>query len=170
MCGLFVAREFPERAGAGVEQLVGEIRAAYLELPGVEVRLSLVPGPADRNIKEGDSPSPLQLDRTGADTESPRMAIFRVPSQDVRTSGSESMADGLVDELLSYYIDWRRDARAVEDAYRLWSIAPAGEDALGFFAYMTAVDQEESSAARYAVVLREVERALQPDASVSDPP
>lgn len=98
------------------------------------------------------------------------MAIFRVPSQDMRTSASKSMADGLVDELLSYYIDWRRDARAVNDAYRLWSIAPAGEEALGFFAYVAALDQEESSAARYAVVLREVERALQPDASVSDLP
>jgi hypothetical protein len=97
------------------------------------------------------------------------MALSRLPSEDVRTGVPDSMTDGLLDELLSYYIDWRQDAKAVEDAYRLWSTAPAGAEALRFSAYRAALDQEESSAAQYALVFREVERALQSAASVPDP-
>ena len=96
------------------------------------------------------------------------MALSRLPSEDVSTGAPDSMTDGLVDELLSYYIDWRQDAKAAEDAYRLWSTAPAGDGALRFSAYRAALDQEESSAARYALVFREVERALQSAASVPD--
>ena len=80
----------------------------------------------------------------------------------------DSMTDGLVDELLGYYIDWRHDAKAAGDAYRTWSTAPGGDEALRFSAYMAALDQEESSAAQYALVLREVERALQPVDCLSD--
>ena len=71
--------------------------------------------------------------------------------------------------MLGYYIDWRHDAAAAEDAYRLWSIAPTDEEALRYAAYVAALDQEESSAIRYALVFREVERAMQCDASVSNP-
>ena len=95
------------------------------------------------------------------------MAISR-PSEALSTSVSDSMAGDLVDELLGYYIDWRHDARAAQDAYRLWSTARAGEEAPRFLSYMAALDQEESSAAQYARVFREVERALQSDASVPD--
>ena len=31
-----------------------------------------------------------------------------------------SAIEGLVDELLAYYIDWRQDAAAVKHAYRQW--------------------------------------------------
>jgi hypothetical protein len=96
------------------------------------------------------------------------MAIFRLPSEDVSTAVPDSMTDGLVDELLGYYIDWRHDAKAAEDAYRQWSTAPAGEERLRFSAYMAALDQEESSAAHYALVFREVERAMESDAWAPD--
>jgi hypothetical protein len=97
------------------------------------------------------------------------VAISRLPSEDVGPGGPDSTMDGLVDELLGYYLDWRRDAKAAGDAYRLWSCAPASEEGLRFSAYMAALDQEESSAAHYALVLREVERALQFDRWASDP-
>jgi len=85
------------------------------------------------------------------------MAGSRVPS----TTHEQSATDGLVDELLAYYIDWRRDAAAVTTAYREWSAASGAEGPLRFAAYMEALDQEQSSADRYAVVLSEVERALE---------
>jgi len=91
------------------------------------------------------------------------MAGSRVPS----TTQEQSATDGLVDELLAYYIDWRRDAAAVTSAYREWSAASGAEGPLRFAAYMAALDQEQSSADRYAVVLSEVERALEFDNSAS---
>jgi hypothetical protein len=75
--------------------------------------------------------------------------------------------DGLVDEMLAHYIDWRQDAAAVADAYSRWCFAPGGEEAPRFSAYMAALDREESSAASYAVVVREVEHALWSGHSVS---
>ena len=77
------------------------------------------------------------------------------------------MTDGLVDELLGYYIDWRHDAKAAEDACTSGPPA-AGEERLRFSAYMAALDQEESSAAHYALVFREVERAMESDAWAPD--
>jgi len=91
------------------------------------------------------------------------MAGSRVPS----TTQEQSATDGLVDELLAYYIDWRRDAAAVTTAYREWSAASGAEGPLRFAAYMAALDQEQSSADRYAVVLSEVERALEFENSAS---
>ena len=96
------------------------------------------------------------------------MAISRLPSEDISAGVPDPVTDGLVDELLSYYIDWRQDAKAADEAYRLWSTAPAADEELRFSAYMAALDQEESSAGQYAAVFREVERALQFDACVSD--
>lgn len=104
----------------------------------------------------------------GLQTESPHMASSRTSSSEGQAA-PDSMTDGLVDEMLGYYIDWRHDAAAAEDAYRLWSIAPTDEEALRYAAYVAALDQEESSAIRYALVVREVERAMQCDASVSNP-
>ena len=72
-----------------------------------------------------------------------------------------SAIDGLVDELLAYYIDWRQDAAAVKRAYGQWTAASGAEEALRFAACMAALDQEEASAQRYALVLREVERAVE---------
>jgi hypothetical protein len=67
---------------------------------------------------------------------------------------------GLVDEMLASYIDWREGAAAARDAYTRWCSAPAGEEDSMYSAYMAALDQEESAAARYAVVLEHVERSL----------
>ena len=96
------------------------------------------------------------------------MAVSRTPSKDGSTGTPDSLTDGLVDEMLAYYIDWRRDAAAAADAYRMWSDPPAGEEAIRFSAYLAALDQEESSALRYALVFREVESALRHDGSTSD--
>jgi hypothetical protein len=109
----------------------------------------------------------FSLIANGSQTESLHMASSRISSSEGQAT--PAMTDGLVDEMLAYYIDWRHDAAAAEDAYRLWSIAPTDEEALRYAAYVAALDQEESSAIRYALVFREVERAVQCDASVSNP-
>jgi hypothetical protein len=62
--------------------------------------------------------------------------------------------------MLSRYIDWRRRAAAVADAYRHWSGAPADENASRFSAYVAALDLEEASAKSYAVQVADVERFL----------
>lgn len=72
-----------------------------------------------------------------------------------------SCPDGLVDEMLAYYIDWRHDAGAVAAAYQQWSGAPAREQARCFSTYMAALDREQATAMAYARVVREVEHALE---------
>jgi hypothetical protein len=67
---------------------------------------------------------------------------------------------GLVDEMLASYIDWREDAAATRDAYTRWCTAPTAEEDWRFSAYMAALDQEESAAARYALVLEHMQRSL----------
>ena len=68
---------------------------------------------------------------------------------------------GLVDELLAYYIDWRHDAATVRDAYSEWSAESGAQARLRFAAYMAALDQEQASAERYALLLNKVERAVE---------
>jgi hypothetical protein len=70
------------------------------------------------------------------------------------------LAAGLADEMLAYYMDWRADAAAVADAYSVWQRAPAAREAAHFGAYMTALDNEEASAARYAMVVKNLDRAV----------
>ena len=67
---------------------------------------------------------------------------------------------GLADEMLAYYTDWRSDAAAVADAYRVWQGAPAAQEAAHFAAYMVALDKEEAAAMRYATVVENLDRAL----------
>ena len=95
------------------------------------------------------------------------MAIPQSRSKGKSDTTDSSLTDGLVEEILIYYIDWRHDAAAAADAYRRWSTAPADEAVLRFSAYMAALEQEEFSATAYAIVAREAERALQCDQSVS---
>ena len=96
------------------------------------------------------------------------MALSWIPSTDECSGTPGALTDGLVDELLGYYIDWRHDAAAAAEAYSVWSTASRDDEALRFAAYIAALDQEESSALRYALVLREVESAFRHDASMSD--
>jgi hypothetical protein len=55
------------------------------------------------------------------------------------------------------YARWREASAAVGKAYRRWSTGPAAEDALSFAARRAAVDQEESAAAVYIIVLEQLE-------------
>ncbi|MGB9185236.1 MAG: hypothetical protein WCB67_14335 [Solirubrobacteraceae bacterium] len=93
------------------------------------------------------------------------MAIPQIPSK----GAAGWSLDGLVDEMLAYYIDWRQDAAEVADAYSRWCFAPGGEEASRFSAYMAALDREQASAASYAVVVREVEHAIWGPHSLSAP-
>jgi hypothetical protein len=62
--------------------------------------------------------------------------------------------------MLASYVEWREDTAAAAEAYRRWSSAPPGEAAWRYSAYMAALEQEESSATRYAGALSDVERWL----------
>ena len=98
------------------------------------------------------------------------MAMPQIRSHEESDSNISSRIDGLVDEMLAHYIDWRHDTAMVADAYRHWSNSTAGEEgALRFSAYMAALALEESSATAYAAITIEVERALQCGRPVSDP-
>ena len=70
------------------------------------------------------------------------------------------LAAGLGDEMLAYYMDWRADAAAVADAYSVWQRAPAAREAANFAAYMAALDKEEAAAARYGMVVKNLDRAV----------
>jgi hypothetical protein len=76
-----------------------------------------------------------------------------------------------VDDMLTHYIAWREAAAAVRTAYARCSGAPDGKEDAGFSAYLAALDQEEASAANYALALARVEGLLraQPDRSTPAP-
>jgi hypothetical protein len=74
---------------------------------------------------------------------------------------------GLVDEMRAYYVDWRRDAASVLQSYREWSAARAPHRASRYLAYKEALDHEEASAFRYALVIMEIERALESTESLA---
>ena len=66
----------------------------------------------------------------------------------------------LVDHALATYVEWRESADAIADSYRRWSVAPAGERAPRFAAYIAALDQEQAAAGVYAESISELERRL----------
>jgi hypothetical protein len=90
------------------------------------------------------------------------MAVRKISPIGKHRTGDAS-STRLVDEMLSRYVSWREHAAAVADAYRQWAAAPADEEADGFSAYLAALDLEESSANRYAVLVADVERSLTRD-------
>ena len=65
----------------------------------------------------------------------------------------------LADEMRAYYVDWRADAAAVGDAYRVWVRAAPTDKASCFAVYMAALDKEEAAATRYAMVVEDLDRA-----------
>jgi hypothetical protein len=67
----------------------------------------------------------------------------------------------MLDDLLGDYVDWRENARAVEDAYARWSFASGPERAVRFAAYTARLDQEQKTADAYAEAVTELERWLQ---------
>jgi hypothetical protein len=76
-----------------------------------------------------------------------------------------SLLEGLVDEMLAHYLEWRLHAGAVAEAYRHWSRASRAEQASRFTAYMAALDQEAAAAASYAVGVKAAERRTPRDLS-----
>lgn len=93
----------------------------------------------------------------------------QLPPEENSHKASTSVPDGLVDEMLAYYIDWRCDAAAVAEAYNQWSSATEEEEARRFSNNIAALDREESAATKYAVIVSEVRRASEAPRSVSDP-
>ena len=88
------------------------------------------------------------------------MAISPRPSTG---DGEDTLASRVaytVDHVLACYIKWREDAAAVRDAYGLGSTAPDVEEAGRFYAYLAALDQEQSSAGIYALAVARLERWL----------
>jgi hypothetical protein len=69
------------------------------------------------------------------------------------TGSAGLLAELLVDGMLSCYVEWREDAAEAGEAYRRWCMAPSDESGWRFSCYMAALDQEEWSAKRYAVMM-----------------
>lgn len=95
------------------------------------------------------------------ETDHARMSTPKIPSAGNSENTLLEPPAGLVDEMLAYYIDWRHAAADVSDAYTRWLHAPPSEEPSRFSAYMAALDQEESEATSYALVVKNVERAMQ---------
>jgi hypothetical protein len=87
------------------------------------------------------------------------MPTPEIPHISTQTNTLLGLAAGLADEMLAYHLDWRVDAAGAADAYRVWQRAPAAQAAVRFAAYMAALDKEEAAAARYAMVVKNVDRA-----------
>lgn len=95
-------------------------------------------------------------------------AIDHAPMASARIRSTDKGGDELVrppsrvvDDMLDRFVEWREGAGSVADAYRRWSEAPARDEPWRFSAYMALVDQEESAAKSYAVVVADVDRWLQ---------
>ena len=85
------------------------------------------------------------------------MALPQIPS--TGKDGRGQPIAGLVDEMVACYANWREEAAGVRDAYRRWREA-SSEHGGAFVAYMAALDQEQSAAARYAQIVTDLERWL----------
>jgi|SRR6516165_2688566 hypothetical protein len=57
---------------------------------------------------------------------------------------------GIVDELVTAYVDWREECLAVRRAYASWTGADSGHAAGAYVAYNAALDREEAAAIAYA--------------------
>jgi hypothetical protein len=62
----------------------------------------------------------------------------------------------LADEALACYFEWREGAAVAAAAYRRWAAAPTHERAACHRAYVAAVDQEESAADLYGLLITEL--------------
>jgi hypothetical protein len=59
----------------------------------------------------------------------------------------------LVDEAIDAYVDRRERCLAVQDAYGRWARAPRSRAATAFREYTIALDREEGSSLRYALLV-----------------
>jgi hypothetical protein len=82
-------------------------------------------------------------------------------SSDSKEKRPRSLFEGLVDDMLAHYLEWRLHAGAVAEAYRQWSSASRAERASRFSAYIAALDQEGAVAMSYAAAVKAVERQLE---------
>jgi len=64
--------------------------------------------------------------------------------------------DGVLDEMIDRYVDWRHESAEVEWAYRRWSIAPSPDGSRAFAAYAAALEREELASIRYAEAMRRI--------------
>jgi hypothetical protein len=72
-------------------------------------------------------------------------------------------ANRLVDTAIESYAEWREECATVKAAYRSWSSAHAGEQAISFGTYSAALDREECAATAYDGAVERVKRFPWPD-------
>ena len=89
------------------------------------------------------------------------MAAPQMASDGKDRSAMRASLRRLRDEIIDLYLDWRKEAAAVADAYALWADATADDKAARFAAFTAAIDREEAAARSYAAVLANGERVLQ---------
>ena len=95
------------------------------------------------------------------------MAIFNSPSTGDGKGTLARRVSHTVDHVLASYIKWHEDAATVRDAYRRWSAAPPDTDETGLLsAYLAALDQEQSSAGRYALGMARLQALSRPSGTL----
>ena len=82
------------------------------------------------------------------------------PAVDLDSDQLTAPIRALLDDMLEWYVDWRERALLTRMAYTRWCEASASERRLRFAGYLAALDQEESTAAAYAAIVREVTRRV----------
>jgi len=87
------------------------------------------------------------------------MALPHIPSTGKDGREQPPAVAVLVDDMVACYANWREAAAGVRDTHRRWREAN-NEHRDGFAAYMAALDQEQSAAARYAQIVTDLERWL----------
>lgn len=68
----------------------------------------------------------------------------------MRLARSTTLNQHWVDDMVDAYVDWREACVAVRNAYRRWSDASSGDEALAFGTYQATLDREERTAQAYA--------------------
>ena len=93
------------------------------------------------------------------------MAISQTPWEGNLDSFDRRFAeDVVVDTMLASRAEWRADAAAVTDAYRLWADAlPNSERVSLFSAYAVALDRERAAAHRFARAVADAQCSLSHD-------
>jgi hypothetical protein len=71
--------------------------------------------------------------------------------------------DGVLDEMIDCYVDWREESERVESAYRRWATAPSPHASRAFATYAAALDREELASISYAQVIRRILRLVARD-------
>ena len=80
------------------------------------------------------------------------------------------IADRLVDDMIDAHDDWLEECLRVRDCYSRWTAASREHAEGAFTAYMSALEREESAAARYRELATRFRRTELAQVGAQQPP